>query len=564
MATLQTISVILSITVLFFCAAATGKNKGQRQYNEQCVPYDTSSACDSSQGLLCLDSGLKGYRCMCPANKLHAQVFDTKRNACVGKVLNSCVRGSSKSSINETLCVDNAECNTVVYGMAVCLCKAGFAEKDDGSCTPSLKHGDPCISDDEEENDSSADTKQERAVKEQGLCDEKHGQKCIEGKCQCRFPSEQYYDAKAGKCISYAGGKCSNNGHVYSCVPNANCPSPPIRIGAVNPLGLPPLPSFLSAFASASAGAGGDREEIFVMPLRPRLPPPPPPPPPHRHSLHHHHPHPPFTREDAVMEFDTNFDNYDFARSIFFGSQNNKRKGEGNQGENADSTDPNQPRCQCLPGFSRTSDGFCMKGYGSKCNPEDDDTISGKNSSSNTNSGPRELCNADQFLECMDAHDGSFSCQCRNQMNERYDAERNECVAMVGRRCRPLGNYPKCEKGSECINGICTCANGTSLTPMETCAKDYDEECEPGQCNVWKGLTCHGKSKTCMCLDSYLRYDSRKKGCVASKGSMCGSVRSASSWGNSYIPEMAYVECEDGSECKAREIGGKNMGSTCI
>lgn len=565
---------ILFLTASELASFALGKGKSQRQYNEQCVPYEASASCDSSQGLLCLDSGLKGYRCLCPTNKLHAQLFDSKRNSCVGKVLNSCVRGNSKSSLNESLCVDHAECNTVIYGMAVCVCQAGFTEKDDGTCAPTLKYGDACNINEASSATESSDTEGRSGSIVDGRCDEKRGQKCVENKCQCKFPKEQYYDDKERKCITYANGRCSHDGHAYTCVPNANCPIAPVRMGTnIRPLGLPPLPPFLSAFAAASAGGGVDEDgdQIFVMPLRPRFPHPPPPPPNHRHTLHQH----PFRplhhmgKDEPLMEFDSSYDNFDYvARSIFFG---NKKKGSasGSSEENADPSDPNQPRCQCLPGFTRTAAGYCMKGYGSKCNVNDEESIMGNANGKNdsmADTRPRELCNADQFLECMDGHDGTFSCQCRNQMNERYDLDRQECVAMVGRRCRPLGNYPKCDKGSECVNGICQCTNGTSLTPMETCAKDYDEKCEPGQCNVWKGLMCHGKSRTCLCLDSYLRYDVKKQSCVAAKGSMCGSVRSSSSWGNNntFMSEMAYVDCEEGSECKPREIGGKKMGNICM
>ncbi|CAL8103589.1 unnamed protein product [Orchesella dallaii] len=557
--------------------------KVYRKYNDQCVLYDLRAQCDSSLGLLCLDTGLQGYRCLCPSDKLHSQLFDTKQNACVGKVFNACVRGNSRETVkNDTLCVENSECNTNVYGFPICLCKEGFIEMDDGTCTPALKYGDSCVKNKraapknettQQSSSSSSSTEaststtsgSEEEFKQK--CDIKRGHACIEGKCQCKYPSEQYYDEDKQTCISYSGGRCSFERHIYSCVPNANCPAPPpTQPSRQNPLVQPG--SFLEGLMQVQDGS-----EMFTMPVRPRPRPhhynfPGLPLPPTSH-FNHHHPHPPIppaqlhilTKEDPVLEFERRYDNYDYARSIFFGGS---REEQSAKSEFDDENGIEQPKCQCAPGFSRTAQGFCMKDFGSKCHPEDDDVVNfvGKNRIENS-TATRELCNPDQFLECLDAHDGSFSCQCRNPLNERYDMETKQCVARIGKRCRPLGNYPKCDKGGECVDGVCRCGSGTSLTPLETCELNHGEKCEPGKCNSWKGLTCHGKSRTCLCLDSYLRYDEGKAACVGGEGGICGSVPLASIFGR-YATEIALIGCEQGFQCKVQEIAGKPLASICI
>lgn len=213
-------------------------------------------------------------------------------------------------------------------------------------------------------------------------------------------------------------------------------------------------------------------------------------------------------------------------------------------------------KCVCKPGYSVTKEGHCLPSFGANCFP----------SRRNATQKVKDLCNPDAYLECLGGTDFSgFRCQCRNPLSEKWNSETNQCVVMAGKRCRsytPSSAYPKCEEGSECTNGICQCKSGTSLTPYAQCKLDYNQPCSPGECNEFAGLTCHGKTETCLCLDSYLNYDNKTKTCVAQGGSPCGPVIEQYSHFPSphrsridppLQPQSVFINCERGKRCVEAE-----------
>ncbi|OXA50346.1 Teneurin-1 [Folsomia candida] len=475
-------------------------------YNERCELYDETSTCDHSVGIMCIDSGLKGYRCRCPNDAQFGTVYDPKRNKCVGKVWNSCVNPVPSSprpgnfNLNETLCVENAECNAKLYHLPICMCKSGFVELDEeGTCVPAAKYGESC------DNDKIQ-------------CDPKASISCNpDGKCGCKAESHQFYDHEQEKCVTFVGGNCTRDDE---CVPKAVC-------GRSGESGHPPPGHLLIPGRQPGGGrifigslVGIGRRDIIFGSGEAQQ-----------------------TAEEGGYYSPPNFNNRPFPNNrLHFGGGNS------------------QGKCACRSGYSKTKDGFCLPSYGTECLPRD------RNGANFTT----EICNPDQFLECLGApssghYEGKsgFRCQCRNPLNERFDKKLGKCVSLAGRRCRLSSVYPSCSEGSECVDGICECRNGTSLAHNTgQCKLDFNERCSPGECNAANGLICHGKTQTCLCMDSYLNYDPRKRSCLAEIGSPCGYFEFNQNL--DYFPielipttkrresPSVFINCEVGAVCQPR------------
>jgi hypothetical protein len=488
-------------------------------YNEPCELYDETSSCDDSIGLMCIHSMPKGYRCKCPSgDNQFSTLYDSKRNRCVGKVFNTCVRpsglhrpstnvhnnradtdisngaGTSNNNINGTLfyCVENAECNSSIYYLPICVCQKGFFETDEGMCSPVAKYGQPC------DNDKAQ-------------CDAKYGLTCLpDGKCGCKDTPNQFYDPQEEKCITYVGGNCSVEESL--CVPHAVCrEEAPYHPNAKN------QPKRTIIFGSSSSEEVNKNAENSLSLAGIRVPKP-----------IHHQPN----LLGGILPS---------RPRPSFPSSNHGNMGAINT------------ICMCVPGYSPTQNGSCMRSYGAVCKSLE------KNAT--------EICNPDQFLECLDGHDGHFRCQCRNPLSERWDSEKQKCVSVIGRNCRSSSSYPECEAGAECFGGICLCKKGASQTSSGVCKLDYNERCLPGECNVERGLTCHGKTASCLCIDSFLKYDPKKKACVAGVGSPCGNPGISKVWPNPTfravrgqfdrfpsneddVTSSLFIDCEEGSTCK--------------
>jgi len=445
---------IASYALLLVVIPIITSKKQPGEYNSPCEPYNANLGCNESMGLMCIDEGLKGYRCKCPSGTAQfSTVYDPHRKHCVGKAFNNCVRSSTQKAANETYCVENASCNASVYYIPLCMCDPGFLDADNGACVPAAKYKEPCN------------------LRERKLCDKNAGLECIDDICDCRFETSQYSEEK-GRCVSPLQTNCSFN---EDCVSNAKCIVANTKFP--DDTGRSRYGHGRKNFYHRPGSEPDYEESVFVATFGP----------------------PPYF--GTAMGDPTGNDG-----GVSFSTLVHRRTDQLPTGD-----DGIPRRCECLPGYSETKDGICLPSYGFQC-------------SRDLKTSDGSVCNPSEFLECMDAQDGKFRCLCRNPLNEKYDSKRKECVSLIGRKCRDHESYPECEAGGECVQGFCKCKEGTSVTMDGSCAKDKDEKCSPGECNADAGLVCHGKSASCQCVDSFLKFDPEEKTCVAAEGDPCGPM----------------------------------------
>ncbi|CAL8103587.1 unnamed protein product [Orchesella dallaii] len=180
---------LLPILLSFFCRLELSSSQALKTFGESC-----DSDCDERQLLTCsLNTSI------CECMRANTMFYDRSRLRCVGLVGESCVRYG-----NEFYCAPHSHCKAPTN---ICGCDKGYFQTENGTCVLVAKYGESCSS--------------------KRPCDKDSGMQCSlsstntgsrRRSCQCIFPKDQYYNATAKMCISYASGNCTG-----SCVSNAEC-----------------------------------------------------------------------------------------------------------------------------------------------------------------------------------------------------------------------------------------------------------------------------------------------------------------------------------------------------
>jgi len=196
----------------------------------------------------------------------------------------------------------------------------------------------------------------------------------------------------------------------------------------------------------------------------------------------------------------------------------------------------NTGKCTCLPGYTRNAERKCVGSFSVACSTENP-------------------CNSDRFLACVDG-----ICQCQAGSHQAFSSEDNStCVLLPGSSCH-VDSGPKCVANSVCSeNGHCQCKTGFSESPSGKCLLSYENECvmpdnrgyphiyrpqsQQGNifnesCNYYQGLSC--KDNKCECFDSQLKWDAKKRMCIAEMNERCGSVAMMRTSEFDYQREMFY------------------------